>query len=86
MRFGAIFDTHPTLEKTIQQREITRVQRLPSLEGLEQAAPFLVSKNQTKPLSEFLICIGFSKNQNQVPGFLRTKTGTRTRKFFLKVF
>jgi hypothetical protein len=78
MRFGAIFDTHPTLGK---QREITRVQRLPQFGGLEQAASFLVSKTQTKPLSEFLICIGFSKNQNQVPGFLRTKTGTRTRIF-----
>jgi hypothetical protein len=80
MRYSAIFDTHPTLEKTIQQREITRAQRLIQFGGLEQAAPFLVSTNQTKPLSEFLIYIGFSKNQ--VPGFLRTKTGTRTRLFF----
>jgi hypothetical protein len=82
MRFGAIFDTHPTLGKTIQQREITRVQQLPQFGGLEQAASFLWSvKPKTKPLSEFLICIGFSKNQNQVPGFLRTKTGTRNRIF-----
>jgi hypothetical protein len=71
MRFGAIFDTHPTLGKTIQQREITRVQQLPQFGGLEQAASFLWS----------VICIGFSKNQNQVPGFLRTKTGTRNRIF-----